>query len=139
MVRENDGAGFWVCFVTLLVWRLNGVVQNTWLARTTRELIVATVTKADLAVLINERVGLSRQESREMVDAIFDVMRSALVGGNGVKLSGFGSFELRDKRERPGRNPKTGEVVPITARRVVAFNATRRLRDIVDAAHGLPG
>ena len=92
-----------------------------------------TLTKADLAIVLHKKVGLNQQESKAMVEAFFDEIREALVGGDGVKLSGFGVFELRDKRERPGRNPKTGEVVPITARRVVAFNATKGLRDIVEA------
>ncbi len=69
-----------------------------------------------------------------MVDAFFDEIRIALVRGNAVKLAGFGNFVLRDKRARPGRNPKSGELVPISARRVVVFSASRNLRNIVDAA-----
>ncbi len=69
-----------------------------------------------------------------MVEAFFDVIREALEQGDSVKLSGFGNFQLRDKPQRPGRNPKTGEEIPITARRVVTFHASQKLKGMVEAA-----
>lgn len=72
--------------------------------------------------------GLRRREAREIVDAFFEEISEALERNEPVKISGFGNFDLRDKRERPGRNPKTGEVVPVAARRIVTFRAGRKLR-----------
>ena len=95
---------------------------------------MATVTKAELATLLNEKVGLNRQESKEMVQAFFDEMIVALVTGDSLKLSGFGSFMFRDKPSRPGRNPKTGEIIPVTARRVVTFHPSSVLKVAVVAA-----
>ena len=80
-----------------------------------------TLTKAELADLLFEKVGLNKREAKDMVEAFFEEVRNALERGDGVKLSGFGNFQLRDKPQRPGRNPKTGEEIPITARRVVTF------------------
>jgi len=84
-----------------------------------------TLTKAELADLLFEGVGLNKREAKDMVDAFYEEVRVALQSGVGVKLSGFGNFQLRDKPQRPGRNPKTGEEIPITARRVVTFRASR--------------
>ena len=95
---------------------------------------MATVTKAELAILLNEKVGLTRQESKEMVQASFDEMIVALETGDSVKLSGFGSFLLRDKPSRPGRNPKTGEIIPVTARRVATFHPDSVLKPTVVVA-----
>ncbi len=78
-----------------------------------------TLTKAELADLLYEKVGFNKREAKDMVESFFEEVRLALENGEGVKLAGFGNFELRDKRQRPGRNPKTGEEVPITARRVI--------------------
>ena len=78
-----------------------------------------TLTKADLADLLFEKVGLNKREAKAMVESFFEEVRKALEAGEGVKLSGFGNFQLRDKPQRPGRNPKTGEEIPITARRVM--------------------
>jgi integration host factor subunit alpha len=86
------------------------------------------LTKAELADLLFTRVGLNKREAKEMVDAFFTVMRDALESGENVKLAGFGNFQLRDKRARPGRNPKTGETVLIASRRVVTFYASRNLK-----------
>jgi integration host factor subunit alpha len=83
---------------------------------------MATLTKADLAEMLRDRVGLNKQEAKEIVEAFFEVMRDALESGESVKLAGFGSFQLRDKRPRPGRNPKTGIATLIAARRVVTFH-----------------
>ena len=95
---------------------------------------MSTITKAGLATLLNERVGLNRQESKEMVQAFFDEVVVALEGRDCVKLSGFGNFTLRDKPSRPGRNPKTGKVVPVTARRVATFHASAKLKNAVEEA-----
>ncbi len=91
-----------------------------------------TLTKADLADLLFEQVGLNKREAKDMVEAFFEEVRGALEAGDSVKLSGFGNFELRQKAERPGRNPKTGEFIPITARRVVTFHASQKLKSKVD-------
>jgi integration host factor subunit alpha len=93
---------------------------------------VATLTKAELAELLFERVGLNKREAKDMVDTFFEEIRFALQRGDSVKLSGFGNFQLRDKPQRPGRNPKTGEAIPITARRVVTFHASQKLKAIVE-------
>jgi integration host factor subunit alpha len=88
-----------------------------------------TLTKAHLAELLFERVGLNKREAKDIVDTFFSEVRDALVQGTEVKLSGFGSFQVRNKPPRPGRNPKTGEVIPIAARRVVTFHASQKLKD----------
>ena len=87
-----------------------------------------TLTKAELAEIIFDKVGLNKTEAKEMVEAFFEEIRASLEKGESVKLSGFGNFELRSKTERPGRNPKTGEDVTISARRVVTFRAGNKLR-----------
>ncbi len=91
-----------------------------------------TLTKAELAELLFEQVGLNKREAKDMVEAFFEVIRDALEGGDSVKLSGFGNFQLRDKPQRPGRNPKTGEAIPIAARRVVTFHASQKLKSMVE-------
>lgn len=88
-----------------------------------------TVTRADLAEVLYEEIGLSRAESSEFVDDILDEISDALIDGENVKISSFGSFTLRDKKERVGRNPKTGEEVPITPRRVLIFRASHILKE----------
>jgi len=93
-----------------------------------------TLTKAELADLLFERVGLNKREAKDMVETFFEEIRFALERGDSVKLSGFGNFQLRDKPQRPGRNPKTGEAIPITARRVVTFHASQKLKAMVDGA-----
>jgi integration host factor subunit alpha len=90
-----------------------------------------TLTKAELADLMFERVGLNKREAKDMVDSFFEEIRNALQRGDTVKLSGFGNFQLRKKPQRPGRNPKTGEEIPITARRVVPFPASQKLKTLV--------
>lgn len=89
------------------------------------------LTKAELADILFEQVGLNKREAKELVDAFFEEIRCALVDGELVKLSGFGNFQLRDKTSRPGRNPKTGESIPISARRVVTFHASQKLKSQV--------
>jgi integration host factor subunit alpha len=90
---------------------------------------MSTLTRADLAEAINRRMGLSRAESLGMVEAILRHMCESLANGDHVKISGFGTFLLRDKTERVGRNPKTGVEVPITPRRVLTFRASQMLKD----------
>jgi integration host factor subunit alpha len=90
-----------------------------------------TLTKAELAELLFDHVGLNKREAKDMVEAFFEVIRDALESGGSVKLSGFGNFQLRDKPQRPGRNPKTGEAIPIAARRVVTFHASQKLKALV--------
>ena len=98
---------------------------------------VMTLTKAELADLLFEKVGLNKREAKDMVEAFFEEIRGALERGESVKLSGFGNFQLRDKPQRPGRNPKTGEEIPISARRVVTFHASQKLKAMVEKArHG---
>lgn len=94
---------------------------------------VPTLTKAELAEMLFEQVGLNKRESKDMVEAFFDVIGEALEQGDSVKLSGFGNFQLRDKRQRPGRNPKTGAIIPIAARRVVTFRASQKLKALVES------
>ena len=93
-----------------------------------------TITKADLAEKLYEQVGLNNREAKEMVEAFFKEIGDCLERGEEVKLAGFGVFSMRDKPERPGRNPKTGQEIPITARRVVTFHASACLKDAVDSS-----
>ena len=97
---------------------------------------MTTLTKAELANLLFEKVGLNKREAKEMVESFFEEIRIALEKGDSVKLSGFGNFQLREKPQRPGRNPKTGEEMPITARRVVTFHVSQKLKAMVEEAHG---
>jgi integration host factor subunit alpha len=93
-----------------------------------------TVTRADLAEAVYREIGLSRSESSELVESVIDYICEALLKGENVKLAGFGTFSLRDKKERIGRNPKTGEEVPITSRRVLVFKPSQVLRERVDSS-----
>ena len=88
-----------------------------------------TVTKADLAEHLFEKVGLNKREAKEFVDLFFEEIRSALVQEESIKLTGFGNFDVRKKSERPGRNPKTGQQIPVTARKVVTFHASQKLKE----------
>jgi integration host factor subunit alpha len=90
-----------------------------------------TLTKADLAELLFERLGLNKRESKDMVEAYFEIIHDTLVNGGDVKLSGFGNFNIRRKAPRPGRNPRTGESIPIKARHVVTFHASHKLQAVV--------
>lgn len=94
-----------------------------------------TLTKAELAEKLTSRFDLPKKEAKNIVDHFFEEIRSSLQDGQPVKISGFGNFDLREKRERPGRNPKTGEVVAVSARRVVTFKAGQKLRSRVELAH----
>ena len=87
------------------------------------------LTKAQLADLLFEQIGLNKRESKDMIDAFFDLISSSLVDGRDVKISGFGNFQIRTKAPRPGRNTSTGESIPIEARRVVTFHASHKLKE----------
>ncbi len=95
-----------------------------------------TLTKAELSDLLFEKVGLNKREAKDLVDTFFEEIRTALANGDSVKLSGFGNFQLRTKPQRPGRNPKTGEEIPISARRVVTFHASQKLKSLVEKHSG---
>ena len=94
------------------------------------------LTKADMADRLYEELGLNKREAKELVELFFEEVGGALQSGDQVKLSGFGNFDLRNKKERPGRNPKTGEEIPITARRVVTFRPGQKLKTRVEAYAG---
>lgn len=96
----------------------------------------ATVTKAELAEGISNELGLNKREAKDLVEQFFEEMTNALAAGEPVRLSSFGNFELADKGRRPGRNPKTGEEIPITARRVVSFKAGQKLKQRVEGYVG---
>ena len=87
------------------------------------------LTKAQLADLLFDQIGLNKRESKDMIDAFFDLIAQSLVESKDVKLSGFGNFRIRTKAPRPGRNPRTGEAIPIGARRVVTFHASSKLKE----------
>ncbi len=89
-----------------------------------------TVTKKDLTDNLVDHLGLSQRDGKCLVEAFFNQIRATLAKGEDVKLSGFGNFTIRHKRPRPGRNPRTGEAVPITARRVVTFKASPKLKEV---------
>ncbi|OGT82103.1 MAG: integration host factor subunit alpha [Gammaproteobacteria bacterium RIFCSPLOWO2_02_FULL_52_10] len=97
---------------------------------------MGALTKADMAEKLYEELGLNKREAKEIVEMFFEEVRAALEAGNQVKLSGFGNFDLRDKNQRPGRNPKTGEEIPICARRVVTFRPGQKLKARVEAYAG---
>ncbi len=96
------------------------------------------LTKADMAKSLFNAIGLNKREARELVDLFFQELEASLAAGEQIRLGGFGNFVLRDKKERPGRNPKTGENVPIPARRVVTFRPGQKLKARVEAYAG-PG
>ena len=87
-----------------------------------------TITKLDLVNHLNEKLGLNKVESKELVEAFFDEIKKSLINNEEVKISGFGNFKILDKKERPGRNPKTGEPAIISARKVITFKAGQKLR-----------
>lgn len=101
-----------------------------------RFIVNGALTKADLAEKLFEELGLNKREAKELVDVFFEEIRASLEGNEQVKLSGFGNFDLRDKSQRPGRNPKTGEEIPISARRVVTFKPGQKLKARVEAYAG---
>ncbi len=100
---------------------------------TLESLETPALTKAALADMLYDNIGLNKREAKDMVDALFDLITEQLVSGEDVKITGFGNFQIRSKSPRPGRNPRTGEEVPIAARRVVTFHASPKLKDQVQA------
>jgi len=90
-----------------------------------------TLTKADLSEMLFDRLGLNKRESKDMVEAFFELVHETLDHGQDVKLSGFGNFQIRRKAPRPGRNPRTGEAIPIAERHVVTFHASQKLKSMV--------
>ena len=94
------------------------------------------LTKAEIAEALFDQLGLNKREARELVDLFFEELRSSLATGEQIKLSGFGNFDLRRKNQRPGRNPKTGEEIPISARTVVTFRPGQKLKERVEAYAG---
>ncbi|MDA9984040.1 integration host factor subunit alpha [Porticoccaceae bacterium] len=97
---------------------------------------MGALTKADLAEMLFEELGLNKREAKEIVEMFYSEISLALENNDSVKLSGFGNFELRDKKSRPGRNPKTGEEIPISARRVVTFKPGQKLKARVESYAG---
>ncbi|OGT38848.1 MAG: integration host factor subunit alpha [Gammaproteobacteria bacterium RIFCSPHIGHO2_12_FULL_38_14] len=93
---------------------------------------MTTLTKADIAKHLDQEIGLTNREAKEIVELFFDSIGDSLVDAKPVKISGFGNFMLHDKNERPGRNPRTGEEVPVTARRVVTFHCGQKLKAHVE-------
>ncbi|MEC8143673.1 MAG: integration host factor subunit alpha [Pseudomonadota bacterium] len=100
---------------------------------------MSALTKAKMADQLFDELGLNKREAKEMVELFFDEILQSLENNVQVKLSGFGNFDLREKGERPGRNPKTGEEIPITARRVVTFRPGQKLKSRVEAFSGERG
>lgn len=97
---------------------------------------MGALTKADMAEMLYQELGLNKREAKELVEMFFEEIRASLESGSQVKLSGFGNFDLRDKNQRPGRNPKTGEEIPISARRVVTFRPGQKLKLRVESYVG---
>lgn len=92
------------------------------------------LTKVDMVDRLIETVPINRKDAKQLVDQFFDEIKGALARGETVKLSGFGNFDLRDKSQRPGRNPKTGQDIPISARRVVTFKSGQKLKSMVETS-----
>ena len=97
------------------------------------------LTKAHLADLLFEQIGLNKRESKDMVEAFFDLIAASLVDGQDVKITGFGNFQIRVKAPRPGRNPRTGELIPIGERRVATFHASAKLKEQIHGSIAEPG
>jgi integration host factor subunit alpha len=104
---------------------------------TVESLETPALTKAQLAEMLFEQIGLNKRESKDMIDAFFDLIAQNLVEGQDVKITGFGNFQIRTKAPRPGRNPRTGEAIPIEARRVVTFHASQKLKEQIQDPGGL--
>lgn len=96
------------------------------------------LTKAEISEALSTSLGINKRDAKEMVESLFEEMRQALEKGDSIKVSGFGNFDLRDKNERPGRNPKTGQDVAITARRVVTFKPGQKLKARAERYEGVP-
>ncbi len=109
-------------------------MEHTMIEFAVEDLETPALTKAQLAELLFDQIGLNKRESKEMVEAFFELLEQSLVEGEDVRLTGFGTFQVRTKASRPGRNPRTGELIPIEARRVVTFHASSKLKEQVQAA-----
>ena len=96
---------------------------------TVESLETPALTKAQLADLLFDQIGLNKRESKDMIDAFFELIAKSVVDGTDVKISSFGNFQIRTKAPRPGRNPRTGEAIPIDSRRVVTFHASHKLKE----------
>ncbi len=114
----------------------NRSASDTALDFTVESLETPALTKAQLSELLFDQIGLNKRESKDMVDAFFDLVSERLVDGKDVKISGFGNFQIRTKAPRPGRNPRTGESIPIEARRVVTFHASHKLKEQIQGGGG---
>ena len=95
-----------------------------------------TITKDSLVEMVHNEIGLNKREAKELIESFFEQLKKALEEGNDIKLSGFGNFNLRDKAPRPGRNPKTGEEVTISSRRVVTFKSGLKLKSKLEGYDG---
>ena len=111
------------------------MAQESPLEFSVESLETPALTKAHLAELLFDKIGLNKRESKDMIDAFFNLIAASLVDGTDVKISGFGNFQIRTKAPRPGRNPRTGEPIPIQARRVVTFHASHKLKDLIQGNH----
>jgi len=120
-------------FEALLTAQRSAMIRDIPTSPASASAETPTLTKAELAELLFDNVGLNKREAKDMVEAFFEVIRDALESGDSVKLSGFGNFQLRDKPQRPGRNPKTGEAIAIAARRVVTFHSSQKLKALVES------
>ena len=114
----------------------NRLRQRPLIDESCRMLTMSTLTKADMSEHLFNELGINKREAKEMVEQFFEELALCLENNIPVKLSGFGNFEIRDKRQRPGRNPKTGEEIPITARRVVTFRPGQKLKQRVEMYAG---
>ena len=104
---------------------------------TVESLETPALTKAQLADLLFDQIGLNKRESKDMIDAFFELIASSVVAGTDVKISSFGNFQIRTKAPRPGRNPRTGEAIPIDSRRVVTFHASHKLKEQIQGDVGV--
>jgi integration host factor subunit alpha len=110
--------------------------MNKTMDFTLEALETPALTKAHLAELLFEQIGLNKRESKDMIEAFFELVATSLIEGTDVKISGFGNFQIRMKAPRPGRNPRTGEAIPIGERRVATFHASAKLKEQIQNGDG---
>ena len=120
-----------------VTWAHDCALKKDFMELSFDTLETPALTKAQLAELLFEQIGLNKRESKDMIDAFFDLIAQSLVDGNDVKISGFGNFQIRTKAPRPGRNPRTGEAIPIQARRAVTFHASHKLKEQIQGDSAL--
>jgi integration host factor subunit alpha len=111
----------------------NGTQEIAKMELAVESLEAPALTKAQLAELLFDQIGLNKRESKDMIDAFFTLISDRLIAGEDVKISGFGNFQIRIKAPRPGRNPRTGQLIPIEARRVATFHASQKLKEQLQA------